>query len=114
MDCLIAMCHVLSLVIFVTSCEQFIGGRYAGPGRAGEWAEKGMRSEELEHTWTLGRAASSSQQSHPSVWAELGQSQATTRITTITSTSDTGQQPGPGKSELRLSLNGKMEKVKSA
>ena len=44
MDCLIAMCHVLSLVIFVTSCEQFIGERYAGPGRAGEWAEKGMRS----------------------------------------------------------------------
>ena len=54
-----AMCHVLSLVIFVTSCEQFIGERYAGPGRAGQWAEKGMRSWSGAHTWTLGRAASS-------------------------------------------------------
>ena len=111
MDCSIAMLHVLSLVIFVTSCEQFIGGRYAGPGRAGEWAEKGMRSLSWSAHLDTGE---SSHQSHPSVWAELGQSQATTRITTITSTSDTGLQPGPGHSELRLSLNGKMEKVKSA
>ena len=109
-----AMCHVLSLVIFVTSCEQFIGERYAGPGRAGQWAEKGMRSWSGAHTWTLGRAASSHM--GPSVWAELGQSQATqeNHNNYVNMRHWPAAWAWPGHSELRLSLSGKMEKVKSA
>ena len=61
MDCLIAMCHVLSLVIFVTSCEQFIGERYAGPGRA--MGREGNEELELELSAHLD-TGESSQQSH--------------------------------------------------
>ena len=87
MDCLIAMCHVLSLVIFVTSCEQFIGERYAGPGRG--MGREG--NEELELELELERTPGHWGEQPAVTWGPVcGRSGARVRqhkrITTITST----------------------------